>query len=163
MDTQKERKKQERKKEDLIKNFFPSCVNSPGGTEYLNGRKETNSSRKRAVRKMELNLTSENSDNENDLFIQKKVKPLDLNLVEEPVVKVLVTTQRNDIADKEKGGKGVSKNFPSPGDRLELQSRFVSAVSRLFYCVLTILSTTKYISRQITLVSCCDLSSLQTP
>ena len=40
----KEMESKKKEKEQFIKKFFPSCSNSPGGTEYLNGSKETHTS-----------------------------------------------------------------------------------------------------------------------
>ena len=59
------------------------------------------------MRKIELNLTSENSDIlENVIFAQKKVKTLDLITSEEPLIKVFVTPRWNECTDMEKGGNG---------------------------------------------------------
>ena len=71
------------------------------------------------MRKTDLNLTSRNSDilGNNVIFTQKKVKPLELNPLEEPAIKVFVTPRRNEIGDMEKGGKGLSKKLPRPVDR----------------------------------------------
>ena len=76
------------------------------------------SSRKGAVGKIDLILASENSDiQENNLFTQKKVKTLDLSILEDSAIKTFATLRRNEIADMENGGKGVSKNLPRPVDR----------------------------------------------
>ena len=84
----------------------------------MHGIKEKHSSRNRAVGKIVLNLIGENSDIlENNIFTQKKVKTLDLNSLDESAIKTFVTLGRNEIADMEKGGKGVSKNLPRPVDR----------------------------------------------
>ena len=84
----------------------------------MHGCKEKHSSRSRAVGKIEWYLISENYDIlENNIFMQKKVKTLDLNSSDESAIKTFVTLGRNEIADMEKGGKGVSKNLPRPVDR----------------------------------------------
>ena len=114
----KENERKKKEKEDFVKKFFPSCSNSPGGTKYLHGSKEKHSSRNMDVGKIDWNLISENSEIlENNLFTQKKVKTLDLNSSDESAIKTFVTLGRNEIADMEKGGRGVSKNLPRPVDR----------------------------------------------
>ena len=114
----KENERKKKEKEDFVKKFFPSCSNSPGGTKYLHGSKEKHSSRNMDVGKIDWNLISENSEIlENNIFTQKKVKTLDLNSSDESAIKTFVTLGRNEIADMEKGGRGVSKNLPRPVDR----------------------------------------------
>ena len=113
-----EKEKKKKEKEEFVKKFFPSCTNSPGGTNYLFGSREKCSSRKGAVDKREWNLTSENSDIlENNVFMQKKVKALDFNSSDESAIKTFVTSGRNEKADMEKGGRGVCKNLPRPVGR----------------------------------------------
>ena len=72
------KKENGRKKKEIgefIKKLFPSCSNSPGGTNYMFGNKEKHSFRNRAVENIDWNLTSENTDIlENNLFMHKKKK-----------------------------------------------------------------------------------------
>ena len=74
---------------------------------YSHGRKEKNSSRYRAVRKIDWNLISENSEIlQSNIFTQRKVKTTDIHFSVKSAINIFFTQGRDENENIEKGGRG---------------------------------------------------------